>query len=193
MDLFEYQGKQYFARLRHRRLARRRRRHGRAGRRGRRTHRLSRRRQGPGQGRRSRQGRRRETRQRRRRGAAARRQHPRAGHQRSRRAPTVDRALERHRQGVLRLLHAGSPEQGAPGHAERPGRRRDRSGRRGEPRRDRLPLDRPGARSRPRDRAALGRTTPNSTRSRANRPPNCWSTSTTATPRATATSPRSTR
>ena len=59
--------------------------------------------------------------------------------------------------GVLRELHARPAEQGPPRHALRRGRRRDRGGRRDQPRRDRAALDRPGARARPRDRATLGR------------------------------------
>ncbi len=130
MDLFEYQGKQYFARFGiavspggvadTRRRGRRRRRRGR----------LPRGRQGPGQGRRPRQGRRHQAGRRRRRGAGARRGDPGPGHQGPRRAAPLGRARERHRRGVLRELHARPAEQGPPRDAERPGRRRDRGRRR---------------------------------------------------------------
>ena len=111
MDLFEYQGKQYFARYGipvsaggvadtvEEAVA--------AGRQGR----LPGRRQGPGPGRGPGQGRRHQAGRQRRRGPPPRRQHPRPGHQGPRRAPPVGRARLGHRQGVLRQLH---PRPGAP-------------------------------------------------------------------------------
>ena len=75
----------------------------------------------------------------------------------------VDRARVRHRRGVLRQLHARPLGQEAPRHAVGPGRRRDRGrGGRG-PRRHRQDLGRPGRRA---DRGAgpgLGRGAPSST------------------------------
>ena len=111
MDLFEYQGKQYFARFGIPVSAGRRRRHGRRGRgRGRRG-RLSGRRQGPGPGRRAGQGGRSQAGRQRRRGPPPCRQHPRPRHQGPRGAAPLGRARLGHRQGVLRQLH---PRPGAP-------------------------------------------------------------------------------
>ena len=73
MDLYEYQGKQYFARFGIPTLPRRRGRHGGRGGRAGRGRRLPGRGQGPGQGRRPRQGGRRQAGRRRRRGPAPRR------------------------------------------------------------------------------------------------------------------------
>ena len=111
MDLFEYQGKQYFARFGIPVSAGRRRRHRRRGGGPGRQGRLPGRGQGPGAGGRPGQGGRHQAGRRRRRGADPRRRHPRHGHQGPRRAPAVDRARLRHRQGVLRQLH---PRPGAP-------------------------------------------------------------------------------
>ena len=131
MDLYEYQGKQYFARFGipvspggvadtvEEAVA------------GRGPHRLPGRREGPGAGRRSGQGRRGQARRRRRRG-------PRRtaeailgldikGHVVQ---PALDRARLRHRQGVLRQLHPRPPAKLHLGMVLGRGRRRHRAGRR---------------------------------------------------------------
>ena len=59
----------------------------------------------------------------------------------------VDRARLRHRRGVLRQLHPRPLGQEAPRHAVGPGRRRDRGRGRREPRRHRQDLGRPGRRA----------------------------------------------
>ena len=114
VDLFEYQGKQFFAgfdipvspgEARH---------HGRRRGRRRRPDRLSGRGQGPGPGRRSGQGRRRQAGQRRRRGPRARRATSSASTSRVTSSRCLDRAGLRHRRGVLRQLHAGPGGQEAP-------------------------------------------------------------------------------
>ena len=114
MDLFEYQGKQYFARYGipvsaggvadtvEEAVA--------AGRQGR----LPGRRQGPGPGRRAGQGGRHQAGRQRRRGPPPRRQHPRPGHQGPRGPPALGRARLGHRQGVLRQLHPGPGGQEVP-------------------------------------------------------------------------------
>ena len=106
----------------------------------------------------------------------------------------VDRALERHRARVLRELHPGPPEQGPPGHAVRPGRSGDRGGRR-----RRTPTPSPASQIDPvrgldlATAAALGRRgRPRRAGARAGRRA-ARATSTLLRPRATATSPRSTR
>ena len=193
VDLFEYQGKQYFAR------------YGipvspggvaetvdeavDAGR----GRRLPGRRQGPGAGRRPRQGRRHQARQRRRRGPHARREHPRHGHQGPHRRAGLGRERLRHRRGVLRQLHARPGRQAAPADAVGAGRRRDRGGRRDRPRRHRQAAHRPGRRAVRGDRppGRRRRQDPRARRSTASPPSS--SSSTTASRRATATSPRSTR
>ena len=194
VDLFEYQGKQYFAR------------YGipvspggvadtvdeavDAGRGGR----LPGRRQGPGAGRRPRQGRRHQARQRRRRGAHARREHPRHGHQGPHRRAGLGRARLRHRRGVLRQLHARPGGQAAPA---------DAVGRRAASRSRRSPATDPDAIVKlhidPVDglvaerRPARPPSTPGSPSGRSTAWPTSSSSSTTASPRATATWPRSTR
>ena len=147
VDLVEYQGKQYFARYgipispgdaadtvaEAEAVAE--------------AARLPGRREGPGAGGRSGQGGRRQARRQPRRGDRARRQHPRPRHQGPRRAPPVDRAGDRHREGVLRQLHLRPGRQVPPRHGLGQGRRRHRAGRRGGPRGDRPPAHRPARRA----------------------------------------------
>ena len=76
-----------------------------------------------------------------------RRGHPRHGHQGPRGAPPVDRARLGHRQGVLRQLHPRPGGQAPPGHGVGQGRRRDRGGGRHRPRRHRPAARRPGRRA----------------------------------------------
>ena len=59
----------------------------------------------------------------------------------------LDREGERHRRGVLRVVHPRPGRQAAPRDALGAGRRRDRAGRRGEPRRHRQDPRRPGRRA----------------------------------------------
>jgi succinyl-CoA synthetase beta subunit len=113
MDLFEYQGKQYFARFGIPVSP--------AARPTRSTkpspwpsRRLPRGGQGAGAGGRPRQGRRHQARQRRRRGAPPRREHPRHGHQGPPGQAHLGRARQRHRRGVLRQLHPRPQRQEAP-------------------------------------------------------------------------------
>ena len=68
----------------------------------------------------------------------------------------LDRARLRHRRGVLRQLHARPLRQAAPRDALGPGRRRDRGGRRVRPRRHRQDLDRPRRRPHRGGRPGLG-------------------------------------
>ena len=194
MDLYEYQGKQYFAR------------YGipmspggvadtvdeavaqadAAG--------LSGRGQGPGEGGRPGQGRRHQAGQRRRRGAHPRRGHPGHGHPRPRGAPAVGRARLGHRPRVLRQLHPRPRRQAPPVHGVGQGRGGDRGGGRHRPRRHRPAARRPGRRAVARpaaaglvDEAGLDP----EARAAGGRAPGepC----TAATSRATATWPRSTR
>ena len=104
------------------------------------------RREGPGPGGRARQGRRHQARRQRRGGPHPRREHPRHGHQGPHGQGRLDREGQRHRRGVLRLLHARPGGQAPPRHALGPGRRRDRAGGGREPRRHRQDPRRPGRR-----------------------------------------------
>ncbi len=147
MDLFEYQGKQFFARFGIPVSAGRRRRHRRrGGGRGRRG-RLSGRGQGPGPGGRAGQGRRRQAGQRRRRGPRSTPATSSAWTSRATRQAPVDRARLRHRPGVLRQLHPRPGGQEAPRHGVGQGRGRDRGGGRGGPRGHRPAAHRPGRRA----------------------------------------------
>ena len=83
-------------------------------------------------------------------------EHPRHGHQGPHRRDRLDRARLRHRRGVLRQLHPRPLRQEAPRDALGPGRRGDRGGRRGGPRRHRQDLDRPGRRPHRGGRSGLG-------------------------------------
>ena len=133
--------------LRHPRVRRCARHHGARGGGGGRPHRLPGRREGPGPGGRPRQGRRHQARRQRRGGAHARREHPRHGHQGPRGEGGLDRDGERHRRGVLRLLHPRPGGQAPPRHALGPGWGGDRAGGGGEPRRHRQDPRRPGRRA----------------------------------------------
>ena len=179
--------------LRHPHLAGRGGRHGGRGRRAGRRRGLSRGGQGAGQGRWPRQGGRRQAGRRRRRGASARRQHPRPRHQGPRRQAALGRARVGHRQGVLRQLHPRPPGEAASRHAVGRGRGRDRGGGRDQPRRHRQDPRRPRRRAERGGGPRVGRPGRTSTPRHATRRPPCWCASTTATSRATATWPRSTR
>ena len=133
--------------LRHPGVRRRARHHGAGGGGGGRPHRLPGGGEGPGAGGRPGQGGRHQARRQLRRGAHPRRGHPRDGHQGPRREGGLDRAGERHRRGVLRLVHPRPGGQAPPRDALRPGWRRDRAGGGGEPRRHRQDPRRPGRRA----------------------------------------------
>ena len=133
MDLFEYQGKQYFARfdipVPSGQVAE----HGRRSRRRRERNRLSGRHQGAGAGRRARQGGRHPDRQQCRRSPHPRDQHPRHEHQGTHRPAGVGRERLGHRRGILRLVHARPQRQAVSGHDFGKRRRRNRAGRQRRP------------------------------------------------------------
>ncbi len=81
------------------------------------------------------------------RGPHPRRGDPRDGHQGSRRQGGLDREGQRHRRGVLRVVHPRPRRQAAPRHAVGAGWCRDRAGGGGEPRRHRPDPHRPGRRA----------------------------------------------
>ena len=124
---------------------------------------------------------------------AARREHPRDGHQGPRREARLGRARVRHRRGVLRELHARPLGEEVPEHGVGARRRRHRAGRRGGTRRDREDLHRSGRRPQRRTGPRHRRRGQARRRRRSTARPTSSRSSTAATSRATAISPRSTR
>ena len=143
MDLYEYQGKELFARFGIPTSKGRRRDDSAGGSRGGGGDRRPGRRQGAGAHRRPRQGGRDQARRRPGRRRAQGRGDPRARHQRPRRAQALDRAGLGDRQGVLPLGHLRPRHEAVAVHAHDRGRGRDRGGRREEPRCARAPARRP--------------------------------------------------
>ncbi len=130
---------------------------------------------------------------RRRRGPPPRRQHPRARHQRPRRQATLGRARLRHRRRSTTPASPWTAPTSCTSACCRP-----RAGSRSRRWRSPIPTPSPCCTSTPwtastRRRHASGSTGPTSTPRPASRPPRCWCASTTATSRVTATWPRSTR
>ena len=110
---------------------------------GRRGARRACRRQGAGAHRRAREGRGDQARGQRARGGGAGEGDPRPRHPRARRPQALDRACVRHREGVLPLAHVRPRREEGALHVHDAGRRRDRAGRGGEPRRARAAPRRP--------------------------------------------------
>ena len=105
----------------------------------------------------------------------------------------LDRARLGHRQGVLRQLHARPAGQPAPRHGLGRGRRRDRAGGRDGPRRHRPAARRPGRRARRGGGPRRGRPAGLDHEAQRAGGRRCWCASTAAMSRATATWSRSTR